>query len=174
LRWGVSLNRHKIWPDCENGLKKEACAGLKALCQRMGCYSPCRGMYLELRRRPVRRKHARPQLPAGSPRHGGGAEAPAPVPVGVTGHRTQRPRGQVGHPGPHSAQPSSSLNPGGERRPTPPPLAPRIAQLVPGGGGSSGGTSSSRSSSTGFLGNLHLEKRSLYVLAIWFNVFLGS
>jgi hypothetical protein len=52
------------------------------------------------------------------------------VPVGVTGHRTQRPRGQVGPPGPHPAQPSSSLDPGGERRPIWPPLAPLIAQLV--------------------------------------------
>jgi hypothetical protein len=52
------------------------------------------------------------------------------VPVGVTGHRTQRPRGQVGPPRPHPAQPSSSLDPGGERRPISPPLAPLIAQLV--------------------------------------------
>jgi hypothetical protein len=29
--------------------------------------------------------------PAGSRRYGGGAEDPAPVPVGVTSHRTQRP-----------------------------------------------------------------------------------
>jgi hypothetical protein len=106
-------------------------AGLETLCQRMGCYSPCRGMYLELRPRPVSREHARPQPPAGRRRYGGGAEEPAPVPVGVTGHRTQRPRGQVGPPGPHPAQPSSSLDPGGERRPIPPPLAPLIAQLVP-------------------------------------------
>ena len=87
-------------------------------------------LYLELRSRPMGREHARPQPPAGSRRYGGGAEEPAPVPVGVTGHRTQRPRGQVGPPGPHPAQPSSSLNPGGERRPIPPPLAPLIAQLV--------------------------------------------
>jgi hypothetical protein len=95
--------------------------------------APFRILHLELRQRPVSREHARPQpRPAGSRRHGGGAEvpAPAPVPVGVTGHRTQRPRGQVGPPGPHPAQPSSSLNPGGERRPIPPPLAPLIAQLV--------------------------------------------
>jgi hypothetical protein len=52
------------------------------------------------------------------------------VPVGVTGHRTQRPRGQVGPPGPHPAQPSSSLDPGGERWPIFRPLAPLIAQLV--------------------------------------------
>jgi hypothetical protein len=48
----------------------------------------------------------------------------------ATGHRIKRPRGQVGPPGPHPAYPSSSLNPGGERWPTPPPLAPLIAQLV--------------------------------------------
>ena len=87
-------------------------------------------MYLELRRRPMSREHARPQPPAGSRRYGGGAEEPAPVPVGVTGHRTQRPRGQVGPPGPHPAQPSSSLDPGGERWPIFRPLAPLIAQLV--------------------------------------------
>jgi hypothetical protein len=87
-------------------------------------------MYLELRQRPMSREHARPQPPAGRRRYGGGADEPAPVPVGVTGHRTQRPRGQVGPPGPHPAQPSSSLDPGGERRPVSPPLGPLIAQLV--------------------------------------------
>jgi hypothetical protein len=49
-------------------------------------------MYLELRPRPVSREHARPQPPAGSCRYGGGgAEEPAPVPVGVTSHRTPNP-----------------------------------------------------------------------------------
>jgi hypothetical protein len=87
------------------------------------------------KKRPVSRGHARPQPPAASRRYGGGAEQPAPVPVGVTGHRTQRPRGQVGPPGPpQAAQPSSSLDPGGERRPIPPPLA----QLVRGEGGGRG------------------------------------
>jgi hypothetical protein len=76
------------------------------------------------------REHARPQPPAGSRRHGGGAGEPAPVPVGVTGHQTQRPGGQVGPPGPHPAQPSSLLDPGGERGPIVRPLAPLIAQLV--------------------------------------------
>jgi hypothetical protein len=43
---------------------------------------------------------------------------------GVTGHRTQRPRGQVGPHGPHPAGASSPLeDPGGERWPIPPPLA---------------------------------------------------
>jgi hypothetical protein len=41
-------------------------------------------------------------------RYGGGAEEPAPVPVGVTGHRTQRPRGQVGPP---RTTPSTQPNP---------------------------------------------------------------
>jgi hypothetical protein len=54
------------------------------------------------------------------------------VPVGVTGHRTQRPRGQVGPPGPHPDLISSPLDPGGERWPISPPLAPLIAQLVQG------------------------------------------
>jgi hypothetical protein len=94
-------------------------------------------LHLELRPRPMAYEPrtedtARPQPPATSRRYGGGAEEPepAPVPVGVTGHRTQRPRGQVGPPGPHPAQPSSSLDPGGEQRPISPPLAPLIAQLV--------------------------------------------
>jgi hypothetical protein len=133
LRWSASLNRHKIWPDCENGHVKEGWAGRKTLCQRMRCYSAYRGMYFELRPRPMSREHARPQHPAASRRYGygGGAEKPAPVPVGVTlGHQTQRPRGQVGPTGPHPAQPSSSLDPGGERWPISPPLAPLIAQLV--------------------------------------------
>jgi hypothetical protein len=124
-----------------SGLKKEACAGLKTLyalrfAKAKGWgwgvtpHAPCRGMYLELRRRPMSREHARPRPPAGSRRYGGGAEEPAPVPVGVAGRRTQRPRGQVGPPGPHPAQPSSSLDPGGERWPIFRPLAPLIAQLV--------------------------------------------
>jgi hypothetical protein len=63
------------------------------------------------------REHARPHPPAGSRRYGGEAEEPAPVPVGVTGHRTKRPRGQV--------ELLTELDPGGERRwPISPPLAP--------------------------------------------------
>jgi hypothetical protein len=59
------------------------------------------------------------------------------VPVGVTGHRTQRPRGQVGPPGPHPAQPSSSLNAEPRGRTAAniaASMAPLIAQLVGGGG----------------------------------------
>jgi hypothetical protein len=61
------------------------------------------------------------------------------VPVGVTGHRTQRPRGQVGPPGPRTTPSptqllTSSLDPGGERERgpiiRPLALAPLIAQLV--------------------------------------------
>jgi hypothetical protein len=110
----------KAIESCENGLK-EAFAGLDI---RNANNAPAHILHLERRQRPTIREHARPHPPAGSRRYGGGAEVPAPVPVGVTGHRTQRPRGQVGPPGPHPAQPSSSLNPGGERRPIPPPLAP--------------------------------------------------
>ena len=82
----------------------------------------------------------RPAAPAGSPRYGGGAhggaeEPPSLVPVGVTGHRTQRPRGQIGPPGPHPAQTSSpraalpwtQTVPGGVKFPL---LASLIAQLV--------------------------------------------
>jgi hypothetical protein len=114
---------------------KEGFAGLKTLCQRCavtaraGVFSTA-GMYLELRPGPMCWEHARPQPPAGRRRYGGGAEEPAPVPVGVTGHRTQRPRGQVGPPGPHPTQPSSSLDPGGERGAIIRHLAPLIAQLV--------------------------------------------
>jgi hypothetical protein len=87
-----------------------------------GLFSPCRGMCLELRPRPMSREHARPQPQpplAGSRRAGTGEgqrtltqrteePAPAPVPVGVTGHRTQRPSGQPPPPpGPHPAQPGT-------------------------------------------------------------------
>jgi hypothetical protein len=43
-------------------------------------------LYLELRQRHVSRGHAWPQPLAGSRRYGGGAEEPAPVPVGIRGH----------------------------------------------------------------------------------------
>jgi hypothetical protein len=67
--------------------------------------------WLELRQRPVSQEHARPQPPAASRRrYGGEGEGPAPVPVGVTGHQTQRPRGQVGPP--RSIPIPSQLTPG--------------------------------------------------------------
>jgi hypothetical protein len=49
------------------------------------------------------------------------------------GHRPPNPaaQGPSWTPGPHPAQPSASLDPGGERRPIPPHLAPLIAQLPP-------------------------------------------
>jgi hypothetical protein len=114
LRWSASLNRHKIWPDYKNGLKKGGWAGLKALCQRMRCYSACRILHLELRPRPMGREHARPQPPAGSRRQppvrrrGRGAS-----PGAGRGHRprTEPSGGQVGPPGPHPTQLSSSLDP---------------------------------------------------------------
>jgi hypothetical protein len=88
------LNRHKIWPGCENGHVKEApFAGLDIRNANNGAPPHYRILYLELRQRPVSREHARPQPPAGSSRYGGEANEPAPVPVGVTGHRTQRGQG---------------------------------------------------------------------------------
>jgi hypothetical protein len=66
-------------------------SGLRALCQGMGRYSPCRGMHLELRRRHMSREHARPQPPAAScHRYGGEAGEPAPSPeprCASRGHR---------------------------------------------------------------------------------------
>jgi hypothetical protein len=77
-------------------LKKEAFAGLDIRNANNGLPAHYRVLYLALRQRPMSREHARPRPPAGSPRYGRGAEEPAPVPVGVgvTGHRTQRPRAQ--------------------------------------------------------------------------------
>jgi hypothetical protein len=95
LRRGVGLDRHKTWPDYENGQVKEALAGLDIRNANNGALPHYRVLYLELRLGPMSREHARPQPPAGSRRYGGGVEEPAPVPVGVTGHRTQRPSGQV-------------------------------------------------------------------------------
>jgi hypothetical protein len=100
FRWSASLNRHRIWPGCKNGLLKEVSAGgLKALCQRAAVTARQRmpglaWLYLELRRRPMGRENARPQPPAASRRYGGGTEEPAPVPVGVTGHRPPNPAAQ--------------------------------------------------------------------------------
>jgi hypothetical protein len=93
----------------------------------MGCQpAHYRILYLELRQRPMSREHARPVRRAGRGASPGAGR-------GHRGHRTQRPRGQVGPPGPHTPypiQPSSLLDPGGERWPISPPLAPLIAQLV--------------------------------------------
>jgi hypothetical protein len=154
LRLSAGLNWHKIWSDCENDQVKGGFAGLKMLCRRRRAVTNVTARdgaswYLELRQRPICRGHARHQPPAGSRRHGGGAEEPAPVPVGVTGHRTQRSRGQIAPPGPraldHAQQPAAqprtqlltphwagpAAGPGGERWPIwpmPPPLVPLIAQ----------------------------------------------
>jgi hypothetical protein len=67
---------------------------------------------------PVRRRGR-----GASPGAGGGHRPPNPAARGPS----WAPRV---HPGPHPAQPSSLLDPGGERRPISPPLAPLIAQLV--------------------------------------------
>ena len=96
------------------GLKSEGALPKGGALRRMsGRVLVC--LYLELRpRRPSKlsREHARPQPqpPARPPAAGTGsrrgADDPAPVLVGVTGHRTQRPRGQVGPPGgPHHPAP---------------------------------------------------------------------
>jgi hypothetical protein len=79
----------------------------------MGRYAPCRGMYLGAAAQAHEPGTRAASAPADSRRYGGEAEESAPVPVGVTGHRTQRPRGQVGSPGAHPAQTSSSLDPEG-------------------------------------------------------------
>jgi hypothetical protein len=66
----------------------------------------------------MRREHARPQPPAGSRRYGGGAEEPAPVPGAGRGHRPPNPAAWTPRTTPSptwQAQPSSSLDPGGER-----------------------------------------------------------
>jgi hypothetical protein len=116
LRWSASLNRHKIWLDCGNGHCEGSLFGLKTENALPGGGNDTyRGMYLELRQRPVSREHARSQPPrpaAAGTEEGQRSQQPAPgepVPVGVTGHRTKRPRGQVGRPpdpGPHPEQPS--------------------------------------------------------------------
>jgi hypothetical protein len=120
-RKSASLNRHKTWPGCKSDHVKEALAGLKALCRRMRCYSACLGMYLELRPRPMNRGHVRPHpRPAAAGTEEGGTKEPAPVPAGVTGHRTQQPRDQVGPPGPHPAQTHRpQLPPGSKGCPAP-------------------------------------------------------
>ena len=113
--------------DGEYGLKKEAFAGLDIRNANNGrrpitesCTWSCgAGLWAGNTRGLSPR---RPAAAAGTePRRRGGQRReepkPAPVPVGVTGHQTQRPRGQVGPPGAHPAHPSSPLDPGGERWP---------------------------------------------------------
>jgi hypothetical protein len=111
----ASLNRHKTWPGCGNGLKNEGEEGRRGA----GPVGPVCGLDIRNTQYAMRNPQCQ-QWWAASRRYGGGAEEPAPVPVGFTGHRTQRPRGQVGPPGPGpgttpSPQPdpahSSSLNP---------------------------------------------------------------
>jgi hypothetical protein len=97
---------------------------------------------LELRLGPMSREHARPQLPAGCRRYGGGAGAgePAPVPAGSPATKPSGPGAELDPPDHTQAAggPSSPLDPGGERWPIPRLLALVIAHLVflcPAGGG---------------------------------------
>jgi hypothetical protein len=70
----------------------------------------CRGEYLELRPGPVGWEHAQPQPSAGSRRYGGGAEEPAPVPVGRSGSPTTEP-----------SSPGAKLDPPDHTQPNPAP-----------------------------------------------------
>jgi hypothetical protein len=105
--------------------------GLKTLCQRIGAPRTCActwGCGHGLRAWDTRGLSPRP--PAAGTGEGQRGQPRCRSGSRVTGHRPQRPRGQVRPPGPRPAQPSSSLDPGGEHRPISPPLAPLIAQLV--------------------------------------------
>ena len=106
-----------------DSLLKYGLAGLDIRNANLGRNAPCRGLYLELRLRPMSREHARPQLPG---KRGGAARGPD----GVARHRTEQHRGKVTTPGPHPAHPSSPVDPGGERWPKFRLLASLIAQLV--------------------------------------------
>ena len=77
------------------------------------CYTPCRGMYLHLRRRPMSRTDAPPYLPGASHLDGEEAKELALAPVGLARHRTKWPCDQVGPPGPPPAHPSCPLGPWG-------------------------------------------------------------
>jgi hypothetical protein len=64
--WSASLNRHKTWSDCKNGLKKEGWLGRSGYtqCQRWGA-APLPNPVLGAAacQAYVSRKHARPQPP---------------------------------------------------------------------------------------------------------------
>jgi hypothetical protein len=77
------------------------------------CYTPCRGMYLHLRRRPMSRTDAPPYLPGASHLYGEEAKEVALAPVGLARHRTKWPCDQVGPPGPPPVHPSCPLDPQG-------------------------------------------------------------
>ena len=77
------------------------------------CYTPCRGMYLHLRPRPMSRTDAPPYLPGASHLYGEEAKELALAPVGLARHRTKWPCDQVGPPGPPPAHPSCPLDPRG-------------------------------------------------------------
>jgi hypothetical protein len=124
LRWSASLNlnrqRQRTWPGYGNGVEWGMglfVAGLEARAlPKDGAPRPMPGLVLgaaakthDLRAKNTR---ARPQPPGASRRHGGGAEEPAPVPVGVTGHRTQRP--PPDHTQPRPAPPWTQGTNGGQ------------------------------------------------------------
>jgi hypothetical protein len=93
--WSASLNRHKIWPDCENGYVKEAFCRSEGALPKDGLLQPVPGHVLRAAATAYEPRTHAASAPAARRRYGGGADEAAPVPVGVTGHRTQRPRGQV-------------------------------------------------------------------------------
>jgi hypothetical protein len=111
LRWSASLNRHRIWPDCENEHVKEACASLDIRNANNGPPPHYRILYLELRRRPMSREHARPQPPAGSRRYGG-ARGRGASPGAGRGHRPPNPAAQGPSWTPRSTPSPSQLPPG--------------------------------------------------------------
>jgi hypothetical protein len=110
LRWSASLNPHKIWPDCENGHVKEACAGLKALCQRTRCCSACRGLFV-----------LGAAAQAYEPRARAAPAPPRPAAAGTgEGQRTQ-PRCRSGSPATEPSGPGAKLDPPDHTQPNPAP-----------------------------------------------------
>jgi hypothetical protein len=119
------------------GLMKTLWAGLDIRNAKNGAPPHYRILYLELRRRPTSREPARPQ--PRPPASAGTGEEQRSQPGCRSGSPATEPSGpvtktklDVGLPGPHPAHPSSPIDPGDERRPIPPPLAPLIAQLIGG------------------------------------------
>jgi hypothetical protein len=115
------------WTDCQYTLIEEG-----EINANNGAPPHYRILYLEreLRQRPMSRKHARPQSPAGSRRCRG--EEPAPVPV-RRGHRPPNPAAQGPSWTPWTTSSSAQLLTGSRGRTVANsslPLAPLIAQLV--------------------------------------------
>jgi hypothetical protein len=128
LRWSASLNRHKIWPDCENGLKKEGWAGLDIRNANNGApprplpnpvlraagtaYEP-RTRAVSAGPRPAAAGTEEGQIGA-SPGAGRGHRPPNPAPSGPGAKLDPGPPGPA-HPAPNPV-PHCPLDPGGERR----------------------------------------------------------